>query len=136
MHQGRALSLQILQGYYPVVKTLGDYLRDVVVFDSGHATQGLTHETDTLAYRKLLKSCVVASTTFEACGPLHVTPPMGHLHEVRSCVCISDGILKFFEPSGLRASSNQAAQEYVPLQRTYCRLPSCKCLFVIQQTAR
>ncbi|KIP07640.1 hypothetical protein PHLGIDRAFT_411473 [Phlebiopsis gigantea 11061_1 CR5-6] len=75
------LSLSILQAYYPVVKTLSEYLRGAVAFNKGHAEIGLTHETDSYAYRKLLESCIVA-TKFQPEQSMRATPIMSHLREV------------------------------------------------------
>ena len=79
-----ALPLQVLRSYYPVVTTLGKYLQDVVVFEASHL--GVFHETDSLAYRKLLQLCVVTRRGDDDRKLLKVTPVMGHLREVQASV--------------------------------------------------
>ena len=83
-----ALSLNILQAYYPVVKTLGEYLRGAIAFNKGLTGIGLTHETDSYVYRKLLESCVVG-TSIQPEQSMRVAPIMSHLREVCSALVVN-----------------------------------------------
>ena len=82
------LSLNILQAYYPVVKTLGEYLRGAIAFNKGHTGIGLTHETDSYVYRKLLESFIVG-TSFKPEQSMRVAPTMSHLREVCSALVVN-----------------------------------------------
>lgn len=111
LHPGKALSIQILQAYYPVVNTLGEYLCDIVVFDNGHADVGLIHETDTYVYRRLLETCIVTAPMPRQSKSLHVTPPMGYLREVRQLIDILHNERHNFRPPDPRTCPDKASYE-------------------------
>ncbi|CAL1716650.1 unnamed protein product [Somion occarium] len=60
MASSNPVSLNLLRSYYPVVETLQCYLANILEKGSCD-TQYLTHETDTMLYRTLLKESYVAN---------------------------------------------------------------------------
>ncbi len=76
-----SLTIQILQSYFETVLTLEGYLRKLT--GKNAAASFLTHETDTLSYRKLLhESVVVSRRGIFADKTLEPKSPLGYLPEV------------------------------------------------------
>ena len=77
------LTATILLSYYPAVHRLQEHLAQVIKADDDREVD-LTHETDTLNYRKLLRETWVAAPSEVMQNKHSIIPVMEMLREVRT----------------------------------------------------